>query len=255
MNIKHISKTKDESIKILNDIIVSDGFIDKFLWNHLEDGNDFWSFYLPLSFRLALSILDVSRTETIDGKTVKEIRMAQGALWDFCEGDVIYDSRKGYLVWSDALHSIELCLQVRSGLKAGWIQNTRYVGAKKRRKNGPPDLNGKPTFTTISKNDFVDDGIYKIWNKMKNVSISDKEFDCWIIKNGLSEKITFESLYDDDKFTNKSDPPIRNPGSITFDVFKPNDRKDKLEKREVIRCSQDDFVRLLITGKINNKTL
>lgn len=61
-----------------------------------------WHFVLPAAYKPELDIRLTERVE--DGKTV--LRWTQGPFYCFTEGQVIYDTRKAYQVWSEALGHI-----------------------------------------------------------------------------------------------------------------------------------------------------
>ncbi|MDD5451758.1 MAG: hypothetical protein PHT49_07700 [Desulfovibrionales bacterium] len=121
-----------------------------------------WFMCVPKCFN---DSLDIRLTERIvDGHLA--LVWTQGSAFSFSEGDILYDTRNAYKVWSEALKSISLGVQVRQALAAG----------------AASEGNG------------------------------------------------------------------RSPGSVTFEILKPDKRRSKLVGNGYYTLSQDDFVRFLIAG-------
>jgi hypothetical protein len=69
-----------------------------------------WFMHVPKRFNAALDIRETERVE----RGVKRVVWTQGAMFSFKQGDLIYDTADGYLVWSAALQHIKICLSVTS---------------------------------------------------------------------------------------------------------------------------------------------
>lgn len=62
--------------------------------------------------------LDIRRTERVEAGKRRRV-WTQGALFGFQAGDTIYDTIDARKIWSEALKTIRLCVQVRSALPVG----------------------------------------------------------------------------------------------------------------------------------------
>ncbi len=62
--------------------------------------------------------LDIKQTERIVNKK-KTLVWTQGSSFHFKTGDTIYDTPDAYQVWSEALKTIGLCVQIKTGTSAG----------------------------------------------------------------------------------------------------------------------------------------
>lgn len=81
-----------------------------------------WFMFVPACFNEALDI-KFNCGEPNPGWT-------QAGCFAFKTSDVIYDSAKAHQVWSEALHSINLAIVVRSGTPAGIGEDgVRYAGS------------------------------------------------------------------------------------------------------------------------------
>jgi hypothetical protein len=79
-----------------------------------ENGTQGWAFAIPSSFKAAFDIRwDIRRENGSKRET-----WTQGSNYCFSCGDVLYDSPKGYEVWSAALQHINTCLQVVTAIPA-----------------------------------------------------------------------------------------------------------------------------------------
>ena len=79
-----------------------------------EGGTQGWAFAIPPSFKAAFDIRCGIRIEN----GFKRETWTQGRNYSFSCGDVLYDSPKGYEVWSEALQHINTCLQVVTAIPA-----------------------------------------------------------------------------------------------------------------------------------------
>ena len=74
-----------------------------------------WFMCVPKCFN---DSLDIRLTERIvDGHVA--LVWTQGSAFSFSEGDTLYDTRNAYKVWSEALKSISLGVQVKRAIAAG----------------------------------------------------------------------------------------------------------------------------------------
>ena len=74
-----------------------------------------WFMCVPACFNDAL---DIKQTQRVQGKK-KSIVWTQGSSFAFKAGDTLYDTADAYKVWSEALKSIALCVQVKTASSAG----------------------------------------------------------------------------------------------------------------------------------------
>ena len=86
-----------------------------------------WYMCVPSCFNDAL---DVKQTERIENKK-KTLVWTQGPSFCFKTGDTIYDTSNTYQVWAEALKTIGLCVQVKTGAGAGPTEGGtgRFVGS------------------------------------------------------------------------------------------------------------------------------
>lgn len=86
-----------------------------------------WWMCVPSCFNDAL---DIKQTERVANKR-KALVWTQGSSFHFSAGDVIYDTPEAYKVWSEALKSIGVCVQIKIGSSAGPIEGGtgRYPGS------------------------------------------------------------------------------------------------------------------------------
>ncbi|MCF6257691.1 MAG: hypothetical protein L3K25_15575 [Gammaproteobacteria bacterium] len=84
-----------------------------------------WKMALPESFKDALDIKLTPRT--LSGKTLKF--WTQGRIYDFHEGDVIYNTKLAYDNWDEALKSTFLGIQITSVTSSGYV-DTEVVRTK-----------------------------------------------------------------------------------------------------------------------------
>lgn len=76
-----------------------------------------WKMAVPEAFKEAL---DIKLTPRIFEKK-KEMLWTQGRLYDFHEGDTIYDTRQAYKEWGEALKHLKLCVQVQFASSSGYV--------------------------------------------------------------------------------------------------------------------------------------
>jgi len=77
-----------------------------------------WYMCVPSCFNDAL---DIKQTERVENKK-KVLVWTQGSIFSFKSGDTVYDTPDAYKVWSEALKTIGLCVQVKTGAGAAAIE-------------------------------------------------------------------------------------------------------------------------------------
>ena len=76
-----------------------------------------WKMAVPEAFKEALDIKLTPRM--FAGK--KEMLWTQGRLYDFHEGDAIYNTRQAYEEWGEALKHLKLGVQVQFASSSGYV--------------------------------------------------------------------------------------------------------------------------------------
>jgi hypothetical protein len=90
--------------------------VTELLRDPLANYADGWYMCVPAVFNDAL---DIKQTERVQNKE-KSLVWTQGSSFSFKEGDTLYDTPDAYQIWSEALKSISLCIQVKSASSAGF---------------------------------------------------------------------------------------------------------------------------------------
>ena len=98
-----------------------------------------WHMCVPKCFN---DSLDIRKTERVS-KGEKTLQWTQGSTFSFETGDVLYDTRKAYEPWPEAMKHINCCIQVREASQA-------IPGEKKsKNKPGTPRNSGIVTFDIL----------------------------------------------------------------------------------------------------------
>jgi hypothetical protein len=85
-----------------------------------------WKMAVPESFKEALDIKLTPRI--LAGKT--EMTWTQGLIYNFHEGDVIYDTKLAYKEWKEALKYLKLCVQVQSVSSSGYVTDETKIDGR-----------------------------------------------------------------------------------------------------------------------------
>ena len=108
-----------QALTILDDLIREkrsrENRMEKLLKDPSTESGEGWYMCVPSCFNEAL---DIKRTERVKNKN-KRLVWTQGSWFSFKRGDTIYDTPDAYKVWSEALESISLCVQVKIAYNAG----------------------------------------------------------------------------------------------------------------------------------------
>lgn len=121
----------DAPLSILDHVILEKPTREKRLLDLLKNPSaettSGWYMCVPSCFNDAL---DIKMTERVVNKK-KTLVWTQGSSFYFKIGDIIYDTPDAYKVWSEALKTTRLCVQVKNGISAGPIGNTtsRFSGS------------------------------------------------------------------------------------------------------------------------------
>ena len=107
-----------QALNILDDLIREkrprENRTTKLLKDPSAESGEGWYMCVPPWFNEAL---DIKRTESVkDNK--KRLVWTQGSRFSFKQGDTVYDTIDAYKVWSEALKSIRLCVQVTMACSA-----------------------------------------------------------------------------------------------------------------------------------------
>jgi hypothetical protein len=83
--------------------------------------------FVPSCFNDAL---DIKQTDRVVNKK-KTLVWTQGSSFHFNTGDTIYDTPDAYKVWSEALKTIGVCVQIKTGSSAGPTEggSGRFAGS------------------------------------------------------------------------------------------------------------------------------
>jgi hypothetical protein len=105
------------ALKILDRLITSkprSHRITEFLRNPSAKETPDWYMCIPDYFNMALDIKITDRT--INKITIPTL--TQGSNFNFCQGDVIYEKPKSYLVWSEEIKRIRFSIQIDYAVSA-----------------------------------------------------------------------------------------------------------------------------------------
>jgi len=109
----------EDALSILDDLIREKRSRENRTENLLKDPStqcgDGWYMCVPSCFNDAL---DIKRTERVKSRK-KRLVWTQGSWFSFKRGDTVYDTPDAYKVWSEALKSINLCVQIKMASNAG----------------------------------------------------------------------------------------------------------------------------------------
>ncbi|NCC62220.1 MAG: hypothetical protein EOM12_15070 [Verrucomicrobiae bacterium] len=107
------------AISVLDQVIREKPTRENRLTNLLKDPSaetaEGWYMCVPSCFNDAL---DIKQTERVVNK-MKALVWTQGSSFHFNTGDTIYDTPDAYKVWSEALKTIGVCVQIKTGASAG----------------------------------------------------------------------------------------------------------------------------------------
>ncbi len=126
--LNHVIREKPTRENRLTDLIKAPSL------DHVEG----WYMCVPPCFNDAL---DIRQTERVENKQ-KTLTWTQGSSFAFKAGDTLYDTPDAYKVWSEALKSINLCVQVKLGSSAGPLDG------------GTGRFAGSVTFSILTPNDY-----------------------------------------------------------------------------------------------------
>lgn len=119
------------SISVLDQVIrekpTKENRLTELLKDPSAEAPEGWYMCVPSCFNDALDIRLTSRSVNKQ----KLLVWTQGSSFYFNAGDTIYDTADAYKVWSEALKSIGICVQVKVGLSAGLNEGGtgRYGGS------------------------------------------------------------------------------------------------------------------------------
>jgi len=132
---------KKRSLKLIANFV--DGFAER------------WHFAVGEFFK---NELDIKLTERVE-KGKKVMRWTQGPFYHFDEGNMIYDTPKAYLQWSEALKHINLYCQVQRATPNKQDENKKFINGfvsfklntVNKEKTGVENIG----FYHLTQNDFV----------------------------------------------------------------------------------------------------
>ena len=119
------------SISVLDQVIREKPTRENRLTDLLKDPfaetEEGWYMCVPPCFNDAL---DIKQTDRVVNKE-KTLVWTQGSSFHFNTGDTIYNTPDAYKVWADALQTINLCVQIKTGSSAGSTESAtgRFAGS------------------------------------------------------------------------------------------------------------------------------
>jgi len=200
-----------------------------------------WHFFIPTCFLSSLGIREGTRSRSIDigddTKVYRWVEWMQTGAFDFAKGDTIYDTPKAYdsAPWSETLHHFRRCLRIDSATQG--TASIRRIDVA-RSTVLPTSLTGRPQ---------------AVWQSLPASPVA-LEDAISAVRQSTGKGVTEETLKKLAKsggceLIDLSTP--RNPGAIHLSVWQPNAEQTGHAITERYQMSQDDFVRLLITGVVS----
>jgi len=184
--------------------------------------------------------LDIKQTQKVVGQ--KKISVwTQGGAFAFAQGDTFYDTPQAYQQWDIALESIAMAYQV---LQATPSRPRKEIIWLRRNKSFSGSLIGSSKKPNTARRKEVFEHTPSDWAKPEDIMNRVKK------ATGKSPGAELlQKLCDLGALERKVDVKPRFPGTIRFQVMVPNADRRKLEFKEQVAMTQDDFVALLITGE------
>jgi hypothetical protein len=128
----------------------------KLIANFVDGYAEGWHFAVGKFFREELDIKYTARV--VNGK--KTMEWTQGRLYNFKEGNTIYDTPKAYLIWGEALKHIKLICEVVRSTPNHLDNNRKFLNGQVTFNLSKPnkDKTGIETIGqySLSQNDFVE---------------------------------------------------------------------------------------------------
>lgn len=199
-----------------------------------------WHFFIPTCFLSSLGIREGTRSRSIeigeDNKVYRWVEWMQTGAFDFAKNDTIYDTPKAYdsVPWSETLKHFKRCLRIDSASQG--TASVRRIDVE-RSSAMPSGLNAR---------------LQAVWQALP-VSIVAMEDAITAVRQTTGKGVTETSLQSmatklGCRLIDRSTP--RDPGRVDVSVWSPTADRTTHTIAERHRMSQDDFVRLLITGVI-----
>ena len=176
--------------------------------------------------------------------------LTQGSNYSFEQGECIYNTKKAYLIWSEALKYISFCIDVKFAKPAIPI-NKEQIFILEAELKGEINENGifNKLIDKFSDNNFplTNSSILEKIDSQRWI-ISDKENPIFIdTPENLRE---FVMVYKSNKDHKKRYIQVyktvkRDPGFIKYDILRINKNRTSLEYSESLSSTQDQFVEFL----------
>ena len=247
---EELDSKRDELLRILaQTIALRDGdFRMKQLLADFENGNGFargWRMAVGECFRDSLDVKSIKQTgETTDEATNEAVGdetvaiWTQGGTFSFSRGDTLYDTPRAYQPWDTALKSVRVAYQVLQGSPSRPRKETAYL---KRNTSFAGSLTGGQ----IARRQEVVKATPPDWTEEKKIIVTIEETTRKAPSAGL-----LRTLCDIEALDRRVDVEPRFPGVVHFQILSPNANKSRLCVKEEKVVSQDDFIALLIAGKL-----
>jgi len=251
--------TKEELLRILaRATALKDGdFRMERLLADFDKGNGFadgWQMAVGECFRDSLDIkikpikptdeaTDEAANEVVSDESV--LKWTQGGTFSFSPGDIVYDTPRAYQRWNTALKNICVAYQI---LEAAPSRPRKEVTYLKKNTSFTGSLTGGQTKANLDRRTEVVRATPSDWTEEKKIVEKVQR----ITDHGVSRDL-LQTLCDIgalDKRVDVVEP--RFPGVVRFQVMVPNADRLRLRVKEEKVVSQDDFVALLIAGKLSS---
>ena len=199
-----------------------------------------WHFFIPTCFLSSLGVREGTRSRSIEiedeTKVYRWVEWMQTGAFSFAKGDTIYDTPKAYddTPWSETLQHFKRCLRIDSATQGA--ASIRRIDIE-RSSTMPSGLNAR---------------LQAVWQALP-LSVVTLEDAITAVRQTTGKGVTEESLQSlaakgGCRWIDRSTP--RDPGSVDVSVWCPTADRTAHAVTERHRMTQDDFVRLLITGAI-----
>lgn len=235
------SLCKNKSLDLLARAIAlldKDARMESLLADFSDDYAKGWHMAIGTYFRDAL---DIKQTEKVTNET-KEVIWTQGGTFSFSQGDMLYDTPMAYQQWDVALKHIRVAYQVLEGTPSRpekqlifFRKNENYTGS----------LAGDSVRAKIPRREAILNVTPSDWTEVEKLGALVKAATRSYVSPDL-----LQTLCELGAMERKVEVVAqRFPGHIKIKIMAPNSDGSALCARSETTMSQDEFVKLLITGQ------
>lgn len=200
-----------------------------------------WKMAVGECFRAALDMRQLSqRREDADdgeengGEYRDNCGLTQGNLFAFSAGDTIYDTPRAYGVWESAFSEIMICFQIREAQPVRPPIELVRIGKMPSFKGSLKGERRLEVFRNIPQELTPIRTVKAAVKKATGKNVSDQLLSALADIGAI--KRTLEIVAE------------RSPGTVLFDVLTPDKGNRKLKLKDHKIVTQDEFVRILISG-------